>query len=262
MIPAFLLLVLVFTVSPAKAGPAEEAWEAYIRGDFSLVTAIVNKHVNNTNLTSVEKAKLYLALGCSDALLGREASATAAFERSLVLNSALILTEADLPPPAWTLFKPVQERQGINNSLRLIPTFSAEQLPKPVKPDTIRILFPAGRDKSSLIKSMLLPGWGHLSEGERRGYVFLGAEFAVVSGLIYSAARAKDARGKYLKARDIEQIDKYYNRYNRYYNLTWGFGAAAVVVYFLTQLDFVRGSPSLNFRTDASGLRLDLSFTL
>ena len=101
-----LLFVVILSV-PALSGPAEEAWEAYLAGDFETVEAIVTESVADTSIDIKAHARLYLVLGCSDAMRGRDRTAAAEFEQALILDPTIKLTAADIPPPVWRVFKTV-----------------------------------------------------------------------------------------------------------------------------------------------------------
>ena len=102
---------------------------------------------------------------------------------------------------------------------------------------------PVVRRPSVVVKSLLYPGWGHLSEGRRRGTLFAGVEAVWLTGWILSAVAADNARDEYLQARSPEQISERYDRYNNYWRLAWGFGLAALATYIVAQFDFFTTPP-------------------
>ena len=105
-----IIAVSGFLSASLMAGPANEAWEAYLAGNFKLVEGIFNESIADTGLTKEEQARLYLALGCSDAMRDRNAIAATSFETALNLDQKLNLTASDLPPPVWRVFHPIQDR--------------------------------------------------------------------------------------------------------------------------------------------------------
>ncbi len=220
------------------AGPAEQAWDAYLAGNFKLVETIFNESISDTSLTPQEQARLYLALGCSDAIRNRNAIAAHSFETALIIDKKMHLTASDLPPPVWKVFNPIQEKvrnQPATESNK--PALqSGSELPLPR--DTVKVYVEKRRDRMITLKSLVLPGWGHIAEGKSKGYLFAGSELALASGLVWAVVKTGQARRDYLDSQSESDISRNYNRYNNYYRLFWGLGFAFVVTYLGIQYDF------------------------
>lgn len=250
------LSALVFTLglgvaTGALAGPAEEAWNAFLSGDFNRVAQIVSATERDTSLTAGERARLYFALGCGEAMRGREAPARGAFRLALSLDATLSYAEAELPPPVWKLYSPLQEAVSRLSGDLLLPASPTRQSvspladgsDKPTARDTVRITLPVMHSRWAVAQSLLCPGWGHLSEGNRRGYWFAGAEALLVLGWGAAARASRDAEDDYLKARSAADLSRTYERYNDRHRLAWGLGLAAAGVYLVAQWDFFTMSP-------------------
>ena len=241
-----LSLLILFAVE-LNAEPGDEAWEAYLAGDFNRVEQLVINSKTDANLDSTQRARLYLALGCADALRGRDATAEKAFENALSFNPHLKLSASDLPPPVWKLFQPIKDRFALKPSY-LLP----DKIPKDTvrivefKFDTTYIPEPHFRSSSVTLKSLIFPGWGHLAEGRRRGYLFAGVEAIVVSGLIISVVETSRTRENYLSARDPVEMKDKYDAYNRSYQITWGLVFLAVTNYLVAQIDFFTAPPPVH----------------
>lgn len=64
----------------------------------------------------------------------------------------------------------------------------------------------------SIMKSMILPGWGQLSSrAYTKGSVLLGGELVVLGASLYFYDRSNHYYNKYLDATQVEAIDNYYN---------------------------------------------------
>ncbi|NQT34553.1 hypothetical protein HQ587_05140 [bacterium] len=248
MIVRITILSLILIASSLRAGPAEEAWEAYLAGDFELVERIVIKAKDDIDLDSTQLGKLHLALGCSQAMRGMDAAAMTSFEMALLFDRSIDLSPTDLPPPVWKLFKPVHDRMLLYASTLPTgveitdPKFSDERL----RIDTLLIVEPLIHEPSATLKSLVFPGWGHLSEGRNSGFLFTGIEAAALTGLLISTLAADRARDDYLTARSEPEISDRYSTYNRYYQLSWGFALIAISNYLIAQVDFFTTSPPNN----------------
>ncbi len=251
MILRTIVLLNIITFTSLYAGPAEEAWEAYLAGDFDRVEQLVIEAASAETIDSTQLSGLYFALGCTDAILGRDSSAVTSFEIALLLDSSIDLSPVDLPPPVWKVYKPVRDRilkhQTEEADRQAIPEDSSRlmDLPAeiPTRIDTAFIVKPVYRASSATIKSLIFPGWGHITEGKRKGYVFAGIEAIAVTGLIISALDANRARDDYLKARNPVEIADRYDSYNRSYQLTWGLAVIMAATYLIAQVDFFSAPP-------------------
>lgn len=229
-------IVLTFIPLISYAAPShEQAWNAYLSGDFNRVEQIVSNAMSDTSQSSEELARLYLALGCADAMRGRKAAATASFEQALRLFPNLNLGSSDLPPPVWEVYQPVM--------IRMLEELDANTSPKPetlkskITRDTLLVYKPVFFSRTSVIKSLVLPGWGHINEGKSYGKWIMAAEAVLVTGWLITAHQSNLAREKYLKEKNEERIPSLYERYDRYYRLTWVFGSSAIGLYLSAQFD-------------------------
>lgn len=241
-----IIAVSGFLSTNLTASPAEEAWEAYLAGNFSLVEKIFNESVTDTTLTQQEQARLYLALGCSDAMRGRDAIAATSFETALNLNPKLHLTASDLPPPVWRVFHPIQEK--LSEQPIVDPVAIEDKTESNTEPsrDTVRVYLERKRDRITTLKSLLLPGWGHIAEGNPRGYYVAGSQIALTSAFIWAVIKSRQTHQDYLNSREEGDISTSYKRYNDYYRLSWGIGAAVVLGYIAAQYDFFNSMPPMD----------------
>jgi len=255
MILRTLVLFNAITFASLYAGPAEEAWEAYLAGDFDRVEQLVIEVASAETIDSTQLSGLYFALGCSDAILGRDSAAVTSFEIALSLDPSIDLSPVDLPPPVWKVYKPVRDRilqrrsEKVDRQSTLTDSSRRADLPYeehaeiPTRIDTAFIVKPVYRASSATLKSLVFPGWGHITEGKRKGYVFAGIEAVAVTGLIISALDANRARDDYLKARTPVEIADRYDSYNRSYQLTWGLAVIVAATYLIAQVDFFNSQP-------------------
>jgi len=234
-----LFLVTFLVPLTLWAGPADEAWNAWLTGDFDLVARIAETSGGNLSLPQAERAKIYLALGCSEAMRNRNEAAGVAFYRALELDSTLRPSQEELPPPAWILFSTASQKFAYRIGQESVEEVLVQH------GDKVSTATGYGWQRSSVAKSLIFPGLGHVSRGERRGYWIAGAEACLVGGWILSAAASSSARGEYLKTRDNNELSDKYSKYNTYYRMSWGFGLSAVALYIGAQYDFFTTIPPI-----------------
>ncbi|MDP8237726.1 MAG: hypothetical protein P9X24_01435 [Candidatus Hatepunaea meridiana] len=278
MIFRITIPLLILISQSVNANPSEEAWEAYLAGDFDRVEQLVITARSDQSLSPEQRATLYMALGCADAMRGRDAAAITSFEMALLLDSSIKLSPADLPPPVWKLFKPAADRISQNRS-DIASQLSESENPKAsvdeppekqdrdipsevVITDTITVVEPLHRKSSATIKSLVYPGWGHLAEDNRKGLIYAGIEAAAITCSIIFAIDASNARDDYMAVRDPEIISDRYNSYNRSYQLTWSFAALAAATYLTAQFDFFTTPPPVKLTTPINSHPLFLSVAI
>ncbi len=255
------LILILMAAQSFAAGSTNEAWNAYLAGNFGQVEFLVADAINDTLLSEKELAQYYIALGCSDAMRGRNAGATTVFELALTLDPTIKLTASDLPPPVWKLYEPVRKRiPEYNNQEEL--SIDSVRYEKVIIQDTIKQFVPIYRDKSTIAKSFICPGWGHLSEDRPRGYLFAGIGMVAVSGWIASAIITDNYRSDYLAARDPDDVSRKYSKYNDFYRLTWGIATVSVVNYLYTQIDLLGKPPPISLDLSNNAFEISLSLKL
>jgi tetratricopeptide (TPR) repeat protein len=109
------------------------------------------------------------------------------------------------------------------------------------KVDTIKIADNrTGELKSCLVKSMVLPGWGHIQLEKKTKGIFLTAAGFVSLGLAINYAIDTESKEKsYLNETDMARIESKYDAYNRAYRLRNIFMTSFAVVWLYTQADLL-----------------------
>ncbi|MFH0765936.1 MAG: hypothetical protein V2A61_05905 [Calditrichota bacterium] len=237
------ILSLLLTIGEGAVNPADQAWEAYLSGDFTLVDNIAAVSLNDSVLSPQAKSRIYIAWGCAEALRNRKAAAAAAFERAFNLNPDLHYTAADLPPPVWQVFQLVQERLGRRSEPTILPPISTPAIKEVIIHDTVRVNVPVLHQPAAILKSLAWPGWGHIDEGKSRGWTLAAVQAGVTAGFIGSLWVTIETRDDYLSAREEGDITRKFNRYNDAYRAAWVLGAAALTSYLYTQWDFFSSLP-------------------
>jgi hypothetical protein len=92
--------------------------------------------------------------------------------------------------------------------------------------------------KTSLWRSVLVPGWGHLYAGQKgKGALLISASIVTMTASAYLIIETSNLESEYLNKTVQAEIDKSYKKYNQYYHLRNGFLAAYALVWIYTQLD-------------------------
>jgi len=242
-----LIITLSLAALPEMTGVVADVWNTYLAGDFKHVNLRVSALADSPEVNNHDKAILMLTLGCSEAMQGNKSAAAEAFARSLDLNPDLGVTSTDLPPPVWEIYHTVVlklQREKVN----LLPVREANQGPNENTsgdteigediPVTI-VNQPANSSRNSTaLKSVIFPGWGHLSDGRRLGSFIIAAEIALITGFIVTSSQASQARDDYVNAREPSIIEDRYAEYNNLFRISRALGIASAATYLLAQYDY------------------------
>lgn len=233
-----ILLLLSTVAFAANNDIAEQAWEHWLRGDFAEVQSLARQFATDTTLVAETRAKILMALGCVEAMQGNRNSSMNAIEQAFRLYPYLSYSSAMLPPPVWSIYNPIAGRLGKSQDADSL------SITIPIDPDTQQTLFvrdtlwvkQPSYERSSAIRSLLLPGWGHLSEGRSKGALWSVAQGAMLASWIYVIIETKQARKDYNSA--TTDFDAKYERYNDFYRLSWALSTANLGLYLTIQYDF------------------------
>ncbi len=254
-----LIIVVLFIPVIGLADVTDDAWLAYLAGDFNHVAHIVQAGLSDTSLTSDQKAKLSFTLGCSHAMQNRDFAADDAFRIAFSFNPTLTHSSMELPPPVWRIFKPIQD--SAQAKLTVDVKRVTESTGIKTRIDTLRVFEPVYHEKATIIRSLAFPGWGHLYVGNRRGYRYVIGEAILLGGFAYSIKRLGDAHEDYSNARNSSDIAKYYSDYNLQYKTSWGLGAMVVGFYLFSQWDLFSHPPAISISSANPGC-LQIGFNL
>lgn len=259
---AYLLIAYLLLLFPlqAYADTADDAWNAYLTGDFRRVEQLAITAGADTALAPDRRALIFFSLGSSYAMQNKDLAAYSSFKQAFQFDPLLRRNPIELPPPVWRVFKTVQDSI---TSLDVTNSPKKAAIPVVTRIDTVRIMQPTFLSKGAITRSLAFPGWGHIYENDRRGYKFLLGETILIAGFIYVIDQTDRAERKYLSAKTTPDISKYYNRYNSYYKLSWGLGTAVAAGYLIAQWDFFSRPLPIKVSSNFSDrLELSLNFTL
>jgi len=99
----------------------------------------------------------------------------------------------------------------------------------------------------NFLKSMVMPGWGHLSSNElTRGEVLLGLEIFLAGSALYFHDKSSDYFNKYKKATDVQSISQYYTDANSAYQNYQALLGLMFFVWGYSALDSFRATATYN----------------
>jgi hypothetical protein len=114
----------------------------------------------------------------------------------------------------------------------------AEQLPVQTSYD--QVLINVQRQKNSIIRSFLFPGWGHLYSGNlTKGAIISSAALVSLGSMIYFINHTNTLDNKYINETNETLIPSLYNSYNQSYKIRNILISSFILIYAYAQIDFL-----------------------
>ncbi len=139
------------------------------------------------------------------------------FKAILLIDPDFTLNPKTISPKIITFF----------NEIKNMQIQEQEKEPEPVKPtiqtitktDTlVKWINNSNQITSCLKRSMILPGWGHIHNGQtKKGWFLLGANTITFAAAVYSIQDCSKARKDYISETNPDLIQDQYNTYNSAY---------------------------------------------
>lgn len=204
----FLLISVVLGQDQNDTALLREIEQAYNELNFTEAeikaeTALENhERFNADELTQIHKI-----LGLIYFSQNREAEARTEFENALSLNSELELDPLMVSPKIMEFFKQVKtdfikEQENTDAASR------------------VRYVLVSDSRPAAAMRSMVLPGWGQLyKEEKRKGIVLMSLWTAGVVGSVVTHIARNDARDDYLAARNPDEIESRFDRFDTFHKL-------------------------------------------
>ncbi|OGU35979.1 MAG: hypothetical protein A2068_13265 [Ignavibacteria bacterium GWB2_35_6b] len=262
---AFVFLLCSITF--AQQLPLDEIRDNYKSFNYQKVIDLSQTLLNDNSLTKEEIIELQTMNAVSYYSLNDETSARKSFIEILKLENSYSLDPAFISPKIITLFETT--KKDFNQIyVGKVEDTKTENKTEENPGQSIQNYLP---DNSYMFKSIVLPGWGHLSRGNNtKGFIIGTASLAALGTMIYYAVDAGDKEKQYLNETDPILIQQKYSSYNSSYKTRNTLIAAYAAIWLFAQLDlfvFDTGydsstlsiSPVLNQQNNLS-LSLQLQF--
>lgn len=115
---------------------------------------------------------------------------------------------------------------------------------------------------TALAKSLLLPGWGHLSLGDNtKGWILTSAGVAALGSMIYFIVDANNRENDYLSEINSTQIQIKYDEYNKSYKIRNALIATYAAIWIYSQIDILFFSNQLGSENISAHISDNLQLT-
>jgi hypothetical protein len=212
--------------------------------------------LNNT-LNKSDKTEILMMKAVSHYVLAEEPQVRKCFIDMLKIDRHLELDTEKVSPKIVSLFNEVK-----NDFLQTVPEEqkTADKKSEVTGQINNNDLIKLDEQKSSIVRSFLFPGWGHLYSGNTiKGTIISSAALINLGSMIYFIIDANSKEKKYLNETDGNNIAGRYDSYNSSYKTRNILITTFIILYAYTQIDLLflggneSGNTSIGFGNFGSG---------
>jgi hypothetical protein len=190
------------------------------------------------SLTNKELIEVFTLKGISHYSLGDERTSRACFIEILRIDNRQQLDSEKTSPKIVDLFNQVKNEYLLSVSDN--QPGEEEILDSTIQQKVNIFKIENERFKSSIWKSLLLPGWGQINNGDlTNGIILSTAAVLNVSSLIYFIFDTNSKESKYLAEKDELLISAKYNSFNNSYKIRNLLISSLVLIWVYAQLDIL-----------------------
>ena len=207
--------------------------------NYSNVINLADNLLKNKNqFNKDDLIEIYLLKGISHYSLGQSDSVRSSFYEILNLNDSYKIDPNKVSPKIINELEKLKAEYSrfISNNNSMVT----------VKRDTVHIvdtvLVKPDKDiySAAVIRSMVLPGWGHLYSGHNtKGWILTSASALTLGSMVYFIFDANDKRSKYLNEVDPSLVDEKYNAYNTSYKIRNSLIVTYALLWIYSQIDIL-----------------------
>ena len=236
----YLLIISAIFTAGTFAQSIEDVKAKLESFDYEEVINLTNKLLSSDpSLKSADKIELLTMKAVSFYSLSNIDSSRAAFIDLLKLDNTHELNQVRTSPKIVTFYNSVK-----NEFMEISLSISGADDDEMLQEDTI--VFNSGLFTNSVVRSLVIPGWGHLhAKGSAGNWLYTIISSANLGSMIYFIIDTNNKEQKYLNESDLTKMTLKYNDYNSAYktrNILIGTFAA---MWIYSQIDLLFNSDDL-----------------
>ncbi len=238
-----LFLFCILAAAQHTSNTIENVAEPFKSFKYSEVIDIADSILaQDSLLSSSDLMEIYRMKALSHFSLGEELYAKNCFHEILKLNPRFKLDPVQNSPKIISFFNQIK-LDYLQNQITIKDSTPFEEIKAPSK--TTFSSYSQKNIKSAIVKSLVLPGWGHLYlDKKKSGIVLLMGSIVTLPSMIYFIFDTNQKEKDYLNQTNFDDIQNKYDRYNQSYKIRNGLIAGYALIWVYSQWDlFSSDSP-------------------
>jgi tetratricopeptide (TPR) repeat protein len=215
---------------------------------------------NKDNFSSSELIEIYRMKGISHYTLAEDEAAKRSFREILQIDPAFELNPSVTSPKIITFFNELKisyEEEIKQEPLVLIKVDTV------YVPQEVPMVVGIENYRSSISKSLILPGWGHLASNEKtKGVILTGLSSLSAASFLYFLFDTNKKEKDYLNEKNGERILQKYDEYNFSYKMRNISIITFAVTWIYSQIDllfFTNYRPSFGIENEKVSFSVTIS---
>jgi hypothetical protein len=232
-------LLFILNINAQNKDGLEELKNQFQSFNYSSVISIAEKLLQDiSRFSENELIEIYLLKGISHYSLKQNDEVKSCFYEILKLNRDYKIKPSRVSPKIINEFEKSRieyDRDILNREPTVI-----------VKTDTLyrvdTLFIEPHNDiySSTMIRSIILPGWGHLYAGYKsKGLIFTSASALTLGSMLYFIFDTNNKRSQYINELDPGLIDPKYDSYNTSYKIRNVLIVTYALIWIYSQLDIL-----------------------
>jgi tetratricopeptide (TPR) repeat protein len=234
------LLFLFANIFSQTENTIDSLTAKYNSFDYNGAVDVANNLISaKQNFTDDELIIIYVIKGIAHYSLGQLESAKISFTQILNIDESYNLDPINISPKIVSFYNEIKENYT-QTIIPVEPIDLAARVDTVVKIDTLFIQPHYAPISSSIIKSIVLPGWGHISTGDNtKGWLLSSAGLAALGSMVYFIFDTDSKRNSYLNEIDQSLIEAKYDKFNTSYKIRNTLIIAYAAIWLYAQLDLL-----------------------
>jgi len=197
---------------------------------YEHVIQLSDELIKDSTLSASLKLDVYLMRAVSFYSLGDEINTRASFTEILKINKDYLPNPAEVSPILIPLFNEVKSEYLKTLIVpEQIDSTRAIEVPK---------VFDSALMKGSVVRNIVLPGWGQLHSGSTiKGIIISAISVSAASSMIYYISDTNQKEKEYLKETNKNLIQEKYDAFNNSYKIRNALIISYAAIWIFSQLD-------------------------
>jgi len=231
-----LFLLFAFASAQHHSRILDDVTTPFKSFQYAEVISIADSILSEDSLlTADELLEIYRMKALSHFSLGEEIYAKNCFNEILKINPKFKLDPVQNSPKIISFFNQIK-LDYLQNQIANNESIPVKQTNEPVK--TNFKLYPQKSMKSALVKSIVLPGWGHVYlDRKKSGIPLMMGSIVTLPSMIYFIFDVNQKEKDYLNETDFNEIKNKYDDYNQSYKIRNGLIAGYTLIWLYSQWD-------------------------
>ncbi len=236
LLPLFILVIFATIHSQNKVEEINSKFESF---EYEVVIDLADVYLKEFEFSEDDLTRIYTMKGVAHYSLSQTNEARKSFLEMLKIDRTVELDPAKISPKIISFFEELKRDVSIffdnreDEDVNKIDTLSIDLTSNAIEKNSIEF-------RNSMMRSIVLPGWGHLYSGDdTKGIIISVLGTAALGSMIYFINDTNTKEENYLNQTDPELISEKYDDFNSSFKTRNSIIFAYAAIWVYSQLDLM-----------------------